>query len=113
MRKHLIYMAKRIYTTILLALTLTFVPAMVTSASARIELSEIDTQQIKIVLNGNTLTVSGAAGKTTYIYNLVGMPVLSIKIDSAEKNIDLSNLKKVVHIVKIGNISKKINLLSR
>lgn len=106
-------MTKKLLSIIILALTLQFVPAMVGSASARVELSEIDTQQIKVELYGNTLYVSGAAGKTVYIYNLVGMNVLSIKIDSSEKYIDLSNLKKVVHIVKIGNISKKINLPSR
>lgn len=107
------FMTKKIYTTILFALVLTFVPFTAVSSYARIELSEIDTQQVKIVLNGNILTISGAAGKTVYIYNLVGMPVFSMKIDSSEKNIDLSNLKKVVHIVKIGNVSKKINLPSR
>ena len=106
-------MTKKLLTTILLAFTLMFIPAIATSASARIELSEIEAQQVKIELNGNTLYVSGAMGKPLCIYNLIGMPVLSITIDSPEKSIDLSNLKKVVHIVKIGNISKKINLRSR
>ena len=106
-------MTKRILTIIYVALTLTFVPALINSASARIELTDIESQSIKIEQNGSTLHSYGAMGKTLYIYNLVGMPVYSIKIDSQEKTIDLSNLKKVVHIVKIGNISKKINLLSR
>lgn len=106
-------MTKRILTIIYVALTLTFIPALINSASARIELTDIESQSIKIEQNGSTLHINGAMGKTLYIYNLVGMPVYSIKIDSQEKTIDLSNLKKVVHIVKIGNISKKINLLSR
>ncbi len=106
-------MTKRILTIIYVALTLTFVPALINSASARIELTDIESQTVRIEQNGSTLHVYGAMGKTLYIYNLVGMPVYSIKIDSQEKTIDLSNLKKVVHIVKIGNISKKINLLSR
>lgn len=106
-------MTKRILTIIYIALTLTFVPAFINSASARIELTEIELQSIRIEQNGSTLHVYGAMGKTIYIYNLVGMQVYSVKIDSQEKVIDLSNLKKVVHIIKIGNISKKINLLSR
>ena len=106
-------MTKRILTILYFALTLTFVPALVSSVSARIELTEIESQSVKIEQNGSTLYVYGAMGKTIYIYNLVGMQVYSLRIDSQEKAIDLSNLKKVVHIVKIGNISKKINLLGR
>ena len=51
-------------------------------------------------------------GKTLHIYNLVGMEIMSVKVDSQEKKIDLSDLKKVV-LVKVGNISKRIILLSR
>lgn len=105
-------MPKHIFATLALIFAFTFTPCMLTSLQARVELSEIDNQQIKIELVGKNLYVTGAMGKTLHIYNLVGMEIMSIKVDSQEKKIDLSDLKKVV-LVKVGNISKRIILLSR
>lgn len=105
--KHLLFI-------ILTALSISFTPCMVSKTHARIELSEIETTPIKIELvQGSTLYITGAVGKTVYIYNLVGIKLMSIKIDSQEKKIDLGNFNNRVLIIKIGNISKRINLLSR
>ena len=87
-----------------------FSPSLISNADARIELSENEYQQIKVELAGTSLYITGAAGKTLYIYNLIGMKLLSIKIDSNDKKIELSDLKKNVILVKVGNISKKLNL---
>ncbi len=108
-------MTKHILTIILFAMTMLFCPTLSNSTFARIELSEIENSSIKIELanNKNILYVYGAAGKTIQFYNLVGVIVMSVKIDSSEKAIDISKLKNVIHIVRVGNISKKINLLSR
>lgn len=106
-------MKKYILTILTIIFSLTFAPCVLDSIHARVEFSEIENQQVRIELIGNHLVVTGAQGKTVHIYNLVGMEVMAIKIDATEKKIDLSNLKKVVHLVKVGNISKKINLLGR
>lgn len=82
--------------------------------SARIELSEIEAQQqIKIMQSGKTIIISGAMGKTVTIYNLIGVEVMTVRIDSQEKRIDLSNLGKGIFPVKVGNITKKIHLGGR
>lgn len=104
-----IIMVKQILTILSLAMALTFMPCMQNTASARIELSEIE-QPVKIELTGNTLAVSGAQGKVLHIYNLIGVEILVAKIDSNLKYFDLTNLPKGIYPVKVGNISKKISI---
>ena len=105
-------MAKQILTILSFTMALTFMPCMQNTASARIELSEIE-QPVKIELTGNTLAVSGAQGKVLHIYNLIGVEILVAKIDSNLKYFDLSNLPKGIYPVKVGNISKKISIQNR
>ena len=100
----------RIIILVTIVFSLMFSPSLISNADARIELSENEYQQIKVDLAGTSLYVTGAAGKTLYIYNLIGMKLLSIKIESNDKKIELSDLKKNVILVKVGNISKKLNL---
>lgn len=88
-------------------------PALQTTASARIELSEIEVQQIKIEQVGNSVVIYGAAGKIVYVYNLIGVKVMSVPVDAAEKKIDLSNLGKGIYPVKVGNVSKKVHISRR
>ena len=102
-------MTKQILTILSLVMALTFMPCMQDTASARIELSEIE-QPIKIELTGSTLAVSGAQGKVLHIYNLIGVEILVAKIDSNLKYFDLTNLPKGIYPVKVGNISKKISI---
>jgi len=87
-------------------------PKMQNSVSARIEFSEIE-MPIKIDFSGTTLTVSGAQGKILHIYNLVGIEIMAVKIDSNLKSFDLSVLPKGIYPVKVGGISKKISLQNR
>ncbi|MBQ0072588.1 MAG: T9SS type A sorting domain-containing protein [Prevotella sp.] len=104
-------MTKRLLYILALVAAFNCTPAMQISASARIELTDIDNQQIKISQVGNAVVISGAAGKTVYIYNLIGNIVMSVRIDNAtEKRIDLSNLPKGIYPVKVGNVSKKIHI---
>ena len=103
-------MASKIFTTLLLSFTLCFAPSLVAGASARIELTEIETPVIKIEQTNGTLIVTGAAGKTLKIYNLTGVEVMVVRIDSQEKHIDISKLIKGVYPVKVGSISKKLNV---
>ena len=106
-------MTRKILKSLAIIAALTLTPALQTTASARIELSEIEIQQVRIEQRGNTITVYGAAGKTADIYNLIGVKVMSVQIDSAEKRIDLSRLTKGIYPVKVGNTSKKIHISNR
>lgn len=106
-------MAKRILTYFLFALTLCFTPVFAENATARIELNDTDTQSIKIEQMGDVVYITGATGKVAYVYNLIGMVMTTIRIDSPEKKIDLSHLKKGIYPVKVGNVSKKIHVQGR
>lgn len=108
-------MKKHITTIFLLALSLNFVPVLVHEASARIELVDVEAQQIKVTFsdNYNSLCVTGAAGKVLRVYNILGVPVTTYKIDGNEKTIDLSNLSVGAYLIKVGDVTKKIKLRSR
>ena len=106
-------MTRRILIIWAIITTMCFMPALQTTASARIELSEIEVQQIKIEQVGNSVVIYGAAGKTVYVYNLIGVKVMSVPVDAAEKKIDLSNLGKGIYPVKVGNVSKKVHISRR
>ena len=103
-------MMKKVLYSLLLAVSLSFAPALLNIANARIELSEIETQQPAIRQAGSTLIISGAIGKTVYVYNLLGIQLTAIHIDAFEKRIDLSSLPKGIYPVRIGNYTKKIQL---
>mgnify|MGYP006988987464 CR=1 FL=1 len=103
-------MTKRILITLMLVSAMCFAPSMLTEASARVELSDIDTQPIVVSQSGSSIIVTGAMNKTLYVYNIIGIQIQTIRIDSPEKKIDLSSLKKGIYPIKVGNVTKKIRL---
>ena len=103
-------MTKNMLYSLIIASMLCFAPSLVNEAGARIELSDIETQQPSVRQSGSVLIVSGAVGKTVYVYNLLGVQLIAIHVDSYEKRIDLSTLPKGIYPIKIGNYTKKIQL---
>nr|WP_320037744.1 T9SS type A sorting domain-containing protein [uncultured Bacteroides sp.] len=70
----------------------------------------IDNEQTSLTLTviGNTVRVLNATpGSVLEVYNVLGMKVASIKIDSVDKVITL-NLPKGWYILKIENIARKV-----
>lgn len=63
-----------------------------------------------ITLNGTNLRVLNGAGLTMEIFNITGIKVTTLKIDSNDKTFNL-NLNRGCYIVKIGKISRKISIL--
>jgi len=55
------------------------------------------------------LHITGAAGMTLQIYNITGVSIGQVKIDSADKHIEL-NLQKGCYILKIGKFVRKISI---
>ena len=102
-------MLRKITIIFSLIFTLTFTPALQNVASARVELNDVE-MPLKIDLTSSTLTVSGAQGKVLHIYNLIGVEIMAVKIDSNLKSLDLSVLSRGIYLVKVGNVSKKINI---
>ncbi len=84
------------------------IPA-ISYAESAIEIIDNDYQEIMISVNDSKLHVTGANGQTLYIYNVTGVCVMSIKIDSADRYYDL-NLSRGCYIVKVGNTVRKISI---
>lgn len=101
-------MIKRIFTLALAIMTFSAVP-MTANANASIEIIEQTLQNVDISVAGNVLHVSGAAGQDLYVYNVTGVRVKSIRIDSNDKRFEL-NLPKGCYIVKVGKVVRKISI---
>lgn len=101
-------MGKHILETVLL---LACLAGGVTSAVGKpaVELTENEAQTISIHLLGDDLRVTGAAGEMLQIYNVAGVRVMTVKIDSSDKTYNL-NLPKGCYIVKVGKVVRKISL---
>ena len=106
-------MARRYLLIAFLTLSALVAPALQQEASARVELIDYEAQQVKISFVDNKLTVTGAMGKTLQVFNLIGRVVMTVKIDSPEKTIDLGSLPKGACPVRVGNVTKKISILGR
>ena len=78
-----------------------------TRANNAIELIDNDFQSIVITVTESTLHVSGAAGQMLAIYDVAGIRVVYLKVESSDKRLEL-NLPKVCYIVKVGKVVRKI-----
>ena len=78
-------------------------------AGPDVEIVENDLQAVSIRLTGNELRITGAAGEMMQIYNVAGVRVMTVKIDSSDKTYNL-NLPKGCYIVKVGKIVRKISI---
>lgn len=78
-------------------------------AGPSIEIVDNDFQNVAIDLQESVLHVTGAGGQMLYIYNVAGVRVKSIRVDSDDKRIEL-NLTKGCYIVKVGKTVRKISI---
>ena len=78
-------------------------------AESSIEIVEQTFSAVDISVNGNVLHVTGASGQDLYVYNVTGVRVKSIRVDSNDKRYEL-NLPKGCYIVKVGKVVRKISL---
>lgn len=83
--------------------------ANVANAEPLMELIEVDQQAPQINFVDNVLHITGGAGKKLEVYNVAGVRVTTINIDSQEKRVELS-LNKGCYIVKVGKTVRKISL---
>lgn len=100
-------MKTKLFTTALLALLLSApVSASLTEEMAALPESE---NVITMTVSGSNVRVCGAEGETLDIYNLAGVKVKSIRIDSDDKSLALS-LSKGCYILKIGDVARKMSI---
>lgn len=102
-------MKKTLLLTALTAfLTLGFTPQV--QAMEAVQIVDNSFENITISVNSESvLRVTGAAGEILQIYNVAGVRVLSIRIDSEDKSYNL-NLPKGCYIVKVGKVVRKISI---
>ena len=65
---------------------------------------------ITITVNESTVHIKNADKKVVSIYNLTGVEVKRINIDSPSKTIDPAFLPKGCYIIIIGNVARKVYL---
>lgn len=71
---------------------------------------ESDITREILTINGNIVRVQNATKNSNLeIYNILGVKVSSVKIDSTDKTITL-NLPKGCYILKIGDIVRRITI---
>lgn len=78
-------------------------------AAAMIEILDTEIQSISLSVNESVLHVTGANGMVMHIYNVAGVRVMSVKVEGADKRIEL-NLPKGCYIVKVGKLVRKISI---
>ena len=99
-------MRKKLF--ILLAFALLAAPVRI-FAQAESEGVESGIAAVTLVVNRNKVHVSGAQGETMEIFNLTGVKVSAVLIDSADKSFSL-NLPKGCYILKIGKVVRKVSI---
>lgn len=99
----------RLLRNIFLALILLASAPVALHAAEAIEIIEQESQGVTITVQDNVIHVTNANGQMLFVYNVTGVRVMSIKVDGADKRIEL-NLPKGCYIVKVGNTVRKISL---
>ena len=94
----------------ILALSLLLIGAPI-SLMAQSERDDIETEMSAVTLsvNGSKVHVTGAEGETLEVYNLTGVKVATIRIDSNDKTLSL-NLQRGCYILKVGKVVRKISI---
>jgi hypothetical protein len=62
-----------------------------------------------IAVEGHTVTVSGAQGKTLQVVSLTGRLVAEYEIDAPVQRLEL-NLSKGCYILKVGKVVRKVSI---
>lgn len=78
-------------------------------ATAAEEMAIQEETTITMAVRGSSVHVCGAEGETLDIYNLAGVKVKSIHIDSEDKTFTL-NLSKGCYVLKIGDVVRKMSI---
>lgn len=68
---------------------------------------EEDLQQPVITVAGTTIHVTHAAGQKLEIFDVAGVCVATLRIDSDDKTI---NLNKGCYIIKVGKVVRKVSI---
>ncbi|GJG27133.1 MULTISPECIES: T9SS type A sorting domain-containing protein [Segatella] len=98
--------------TIIVLIGMLVAPFVAESAQAAvaIEISDIDANDVTISVRGEILHVFNASGQVVHIYNLAGVCVGTYRVESNEKQFNLSNLTRGCYIIKVGKTVRKVSI---
>lgn len=102
-------MKKQILFIIIAALSLS-VPCDVNAQDIQRTTIEQEQKEVSINVQDATLYIKNAEHAVVEIYNMAGVRVITYRIDSNSKTIDLNHLAKGCYIVKIGKVARKVYL---
>lgn len=74
-------------------------------ANAAIEQS---VKEPTITINNATVRINNAEGERLEVYNLAGVKVAIVRIDSPAQTINLDHLPKGCYILRVGQIARKV-----
>nr|WP_315087870.1 T9SS type A sorting domain-containing protein [uncultured Prevotella sp.] len=102
-------MVKKIFTPFILTLILLMGAVTSARAEAPVELIEQELPSITITVTNNVLRVVGAEDEVLSIYNITGVKVMNVRVDSSDKHYTLS-FPRGCYIVKVGKVVRKISI---
>ena len=85
------------------------VPSLVAAVPVAPGIEEFVDDDITITVSGQTVTVTGAQGKTLEVVSLTGRRIMTEKIESPAQKIEL-NVPKGCYILKIGKVVRKVSV---
>lgn len=99
---------KRLY---IIALSMFLLGTIPSAAIAQIdEEVEAELDAVTLTVSDGKVHVTNAEGKNLEIYNITGVRVSLIRIDSNDKQINL-NLTRGCYILKVGKVVRKVTIL--
>ena len=73
------------------------------------DITEDEVQQPAITVNGSNVRVANAAGQVLEVYDVAGVCVATLRIDSDDRTFHL-NLSKGCYILKVGKVVRKVSI---
>lgn len=61
-----------------------------------------------ITINNSTVRINNAEGERLEVYNLAGVKVAIVRIDSTAQTVNLDHLPKGCYILRVGQIARKV-----
>lgn len=101
-------MMKVLLTAFLVGL-ITFAQPCQANVMSAVEIVDNNFQQIAVSYSSSVLRITGAEGEILQIYNVAGIRVMNVRVESADKRFEI-NLPKGCYIIKIGKYVRKISV---
>lgn len=102
-------MRRNLLICLLVIMAMAVLPGQMLAVEALPAVQEQVDEPVSIGIEGQTVTVSGAQGKTLQIVSLTGNVVKTIVIESPSQRIEL-NIPKGCYILKVGKVVRKVSV---